>query len=405
MRWLLGLVLALAALFFLATDPGPALKRPVRLGMADLDRGKAIVDALGLHRPREGEARQVALAEADLDRGVNALAARLARGSASARIGSGRLRVEASLPLAALGRWLNLRLDLVPAGALLAPAGLRIGRLSLPDFLADDVLAWVLGRSPFSAELAAARELLGSARLSGQTLVLGFTWRKAAMARVLAGKAGGWVDGAAREAYRARLNAVAGREFAVLVGEAFALAKDRSRAGDPVAENRAALAALAEAVMGGRLPGEGGGAPVIRTSGVWLGGRGDLAQHFALSAWLAATGGEGLSDLAGLYKELKDAQGGSGFSFTDLAADRAGSRFGEACTRSPAWAGAFQSRLAGIGKSDRFFPAIGDLPEFMAQAEFQRRFGGVGQPAYQRMEAEIERRIAGLAIYREPSRE
>ena len=158
-------------------------------------------------------------------------------------------------------------------------------------------------------------------------------------------------------------------------------------------------------MVGGRLPGEGGGAPVIRTSGVRLGGRGDLAQHFALSAWLAATGGEGLSDLAGLYKELKDAQGGSGFSFTDLAADRAGSRFGEACTRSPAWAGAFQSRLAGIGKSDRFFPAIGDLPEFMAQAEFQRRFGGVGQPAYQRMEAEIERRIAGLAIYREPSRE
>ncbi len=88
-----------------------------------------------------------------------------------------------------------------------------------------------------------------------------------------------------------------------------------------------------------------------------------------------------------------------------LAADRAGSRFGEACTRSPAWAGALQSRLAGIGKSDRFFPAIGDLPEFMAQAEFQRRFGGVGQPAYQRMEAEIERRIAGLAIYREPSRD
>ena len=218
MRWLLGLCLALAALFYLATDPGPALKRPVRLGMADLDRGKALVDALGLHRLREGEARQVALAEADLDRGVNALAARLARGGASARIGSGRLRVEASLPLAAVGRWLNLRLDLVPAGALLVPAGLRIGRLSLPDFLADDILAWVLGRSPFSVELAAARELLGSARLSGQTLVLGFTWRKAAMARVLAGKAGGWADGAAREAYRARLNAVGGREFAVLVG-------------------------------------------------------------------------------------------------------------------------------------------------------------------------------------------
>ena len=405
MRWLLGLVLALAALFYLVTDPGPAIKRPARVSMADLDRGKAIVDSLGLSRLREGEARQVALAEADLDRGVNALAAHLARGSARAGIRPDRLRAEASLPLPVVGRWLNLRLDLAPAGELLAPAGLRIGGLSLPAFLADDVLTWALARSPLSVELAAARELLGSARLSGQTLVLGFTWRKAAMARLLAGKAGGWADGAARAAYRARLAAVGGREFAVLVGEAFALAKDRSRAGDPVAENRAALAALAEAAMGGRLPGERGGAPVPGVSGVRLGGRGDLAQHFALSAWLAATGGEGLSDLAGLYKELKDAQGGSGFSFTDLAADRAGSRFGEACTRSPAWAGALQSLLAGTGKSGRFFTAIGDLPEFMAQAEFQRRFGGVGQPAYRRMEAEIERRIAGLAIYREPPRE
>jgi hypothetical protein len=39
MRWLLGLVLALAALFYLVTDPGPAIKRPARVSMADLDRG------------------------------------------------------------------------------------------------------------------------------------------------------------------------------------------------------------------------------------------------------------------------------------------------------------------------------------------------------------------------------
>jgi hypothetical protein len=232
--------------------------------------------------------------------------------------------------------------------------------------------------------------------------VLAFTWREAAMTRALGGKAGPWPDAATLEAYRTRLNSVGGREFPRLLGEAFALAKDRSHGGDPVAENRAALAALAETVMGGRLPGKRGGALVKRTTGVRLGGRGDLAQHFALSAWLAASGGEGLSDLAGVYKELKDAQGGSGFSFTDLAADRAGSRFGETCTRSPAWARAMQTRLAGTGESDRFFPAIADLPEFMGQAEFQRRFGGVGQPAYRRMAAEIEGRIAGLAIYREP---
>jgi hypothetical protein len=42
---------------------------------------------------------------------------------------------------------------------------------------------------------------------------------------------------------------------------------------------------------------------------------------------------------------------------------------------------------------------VKDLPEFMSPAEFQRRFGGVGKPAYARMMEEIEKRIAGLALY------
>ena len=45
-------------------------------------------------------------------------------------------------------------------------------------------------------------------------------------------------------------------------------------------------------------------------------------------------------------------------------------------------------------------PDIRDLPEFMAEAEFQRRFGGIGQPAYLEMTGEIERRMAALPLYR-----
>jgi hypothetical protein len=36
----------------------------------------------------------------------------------------------------------------------------------------------------------------------------------------------------------------------------------------------------------------------------------------------------------------------------------------------------------------------------MMSGEFQRRFGGVGAPAYQRMSDEIDRRIAALALFR-----
>ena len=41
-----------------------------------------------------------------------------------------------------------------------------------------------------------------------------------------------------------------------------------------------------------------------------------------------------LSDVIGLYKEIEDSRGGSGFSFNDIAADRAGTRFGEKAVAS-----------------------------------------------------------------------
>jgi hypothetical protein len=36
----------------------------------------------------------------------------------------------------------------------------------------------------------------------------------------------------------------------------------------------------------------------------------------------------------------------------------------------------------------------------MAEAEFKRRFGGVGSPRYNEMMSEIERRVAACSLYR-----
>ena len=105
----------------------------------------------------------------------------------------------------------------------------------------------------------------------------------------------------------------------------------------PAAENRAALVVLAFYVNGKGLdaihpPAASWPRPAARR--VTLASRGDTAQHFTISAALAATAGSPLSDAVGLYKELEDSRGGSGFSFNDLAADRAGTRFGELATAS-----------------------------------------------------------------------
>ena len=38
--------------------------------------------------------------------------------------------------------------------------------------------------------------------------------------------------------------------------------------------------------------------------------------------------------------------------------------------------------------------------EFMPEAEFKRRYGGIGAPAYKSMMNDIERRVATLPLYR-----
>jgi len=394
-------VLLAVCLFFAVTDAKPSLDRSAQVSLEDMERGKAIVDSLGLRRMQEGEVRQVVLSESDLDKGVNYLTHRLARGSASAQITLSQLIVRASLPVPGMRRFVNLELVMAPGDDVLKPSRLRLGTLSLPAGPAGAFVLWSLARSPYASELAAARTLLNSAQISGQALALRFTWHGAALEQAMHGGAGHGVDEVVLTAHRNHLIRVGSEDFAVLLGEAFSLAQQRSKRNDPVSENRAALTSLAEMALGSRLLSSRGLARIDWRTGIKLAGREDFAQHFALSAFIAATGGEGLSDLAGLYKELKDAEGGSGFSFSDLAADRAGSHLGEASTRSRKAALHMQKRLAGVRDAKVFLPAIRDLPEFMNQAEFQRRFGGVGQPAYQRMLEQIEARVAGVVLYKD----
>ena len=131
-----------------------------------------------------------------------------------------------------------------------------------------------------------------------------------------------------------------------------------------------------------------------------LNGRDDLAKHFIASAALAANAGGPFSDAAGLFKEIEDARSGSGFSFDDIAADRAGTRFGELAAGSRESAMKLQRQVAAGVRDADILPPVSDLPEFMPEAEFKRRYGGIGAPAYKSTMDDIERRVAALPLYR-----
>ena len=126
----------------------------------------------------------------------------------------------------------------------------------------------------------------------------------------------------------------------------------------------------------------------------------DLAQHFIASAAITASMNGQVAQAVGEEKELSDAQGGSGFSFIDLAADKAGTRFGEMATSSPENARKIQQAMAAIKDYSDFMPDPTDLPEHMDDAEFKQRYQSVGSAVYQELSKQIDDRIAATPIYK-----
>ncbi len=142
-------------------------------------------------------------------------------------------------------------------------------------------------------------------------------------------------------------------------------------------------------------------AAVKLRAGTTLRDREDWARHFWTSAALAIVENAFVSDLGGLLKEELDSLTlGTGFSFGDLAADRAGVRFATVATDSSEAALATQAHLqAGFVVGD-VFPPVEDLAENLTVEQFRADYGGVGAPRYRVQLAEIEARLDGCAALR-----
>ena len=126
----------------------------------------------------------------------------------------------------------------------------------------------------------------------------------------------------------------------------------------------------------------------------------DLAQHFIASAAITSSINGQIAKAVGEEKELNDANGGSGFSFIDLAADKAGTHFGEIATSSPENARKIQKAMSEIKDYTDFMPDPRDLPEHMDKTEFNERYQSVDSNAYKELLKQIDERISATPIYR-----
>ena len=187
----------------------------------------------------------------------------------------------------------------------------------------------------------------------------------------------------------------------------FRLAKDRSGFSDPVTENQAALLALTIYFGDARFECLTGkvrkGALKFhkpKTKSVVLGGRGDLLLHFIISSGLKIVADSGVSAAIGEFKELLDSDGGTGFSFVDLAADTAGIWFAETATGNRDKAVRLQTLIAERSDETLFFPDTSGLQEGFSQSAFQKQYGSIDSAAYKALFQKIENRIASRKVYR-----
>lgn len=416
-------LVALAGLAAAMLDTAPAVMRTAALSPQDIDRVRDLTrraDPRGV--PRDTSTLLVAPAT-DVDLVVHEAASRLLLGAARVQMRptAADIRLSARVPRIELPLWLNVTATVheSPQG-LPTLAALRVGRLPVPPALAT-----------WAARLAARRTGLEDALHTGLAMVQAVTLDAGgATARLrwdprFADSLRSMLVPASMQAplraYAERLATVVsvprGDEPVALhrvVSAMFQLAAARSWAaieragGSPTqpddqalaiaaTENRAALLTLALYTVGQPLPRLVPAAhdwPQPRVRPVLGAGREDHPQHLLVSAVLAAEGGGRLADAIGVLKEVGDRGGaGSGFSFDDLAADRAGLRLGQRAVRDPL---GLQMRLREVARDADLLPGMDGLPSFLDEAQFRTEIGGEGSPRYRALLSTIESRVSAL---------
>lgn len=408
LAWLAGtlllLVLAAGGLFIAAIEQQPLVSRPATITPQAIAQARLLLLVNDPRRLQAGDARRAIIPAGLLDEAANYAATRFLRGRAALKL-SGERQAELALSLQPI--WLNgighlnVAATLQDADGLPAITALRLGPLSMPAALAEPLLGGLLTLAGYGREWRQLHEAIRQTRFDShrQRLIVNYVWQPALLeqARALAASPADKTLIAAAHANLTGLLAhhAPGSQLALPEVLGPLLSADTSPGGQ-----RAALlvlaAYLAERNLTALFP-EAANWPRPPSLKLILGGRYDSAQHFVISAALAAWAGEPLAEAIGTYKELADARHGYGFSFADLAADRAGTAFGELLVaRSPR----VSALLASEFSDADLLPPLDGLPEYLRQREFRQRFGGPGQPAYEQQSAEIERRLQSMPLYR-----
>jgi len=403
-RLLLWALLPPLALFALLLDASPLVARSETIAPESIAEAKRLFRRNDPRRLQNGEVRTAEIPAKLIDEGVNYFASRRlhGRGAFVMTEDSAELRLTCRLPLGPATTYLNLRASVREAAGEPRIAAASIGDLPLPNFVAEWLLEAVISRFGIAEQWHNARRAIRQISFEPVSGLVGITyvWEHGLLerARTLA------LTATEIDDIKIAHYALAGLLDHRAPGSKLALVQVLppllNAVGGKLPARRAALLVLASYLAEKNL------AQLLPAARQWprsrwlrltLQERHDSAQHFVVSAALAVWAGEPAANAIGLYKEIDDSNGGSGFSFADLAADRAGTRFGELIVEnSPR----LTSLLTAKVRDDDLLPSLQAFPEGYSADEFKAIFGNRDTPAYQRLSEEIERRLDKLPLYR-----
>lgn len=394
---------------YLSLQDQPLVEHAVTLSHSNIARAKKVIKENDPRQLKEGQKKSVSLSAQDISIALNYLQSQFGhlKGGVETKFSAQTIYIDgtAILPSDPAKKYLNFQLSLVQGQDNLVIDQFSIGEIKIPAILIQGALS-LYAKSGYGEQYAAITNMLHSANINQQHLKVSYIWNAGTVAQ-LKDMLITTQDKEALNAYQQQLHTVVGGlsknrkySYTVILQPMFHYASERSVSNDPVVENRALLTVLTAYIKGTsiqRLTGttqkQAAGLKLV------LNNRHDFVEHFTISAGLTVAAGSGLADAVGLYKEHEDKKVKSGFSFTDLAADRAGVRLGELATASDVSARRIQKFMSSKKLSESLFmPKTRDLPEGINAATFKSRYQDGKGAEYQRIIDLIEMRIAALAI-------
>lgn len=397
-------LLILAAIAFLALSAQPWVKSHQTLSKKDIYRAKQILQTSS---NSSGKFQTIELNENDLNIASNYLLNHLIKSSTQVSLTEDSLHFQISLALPdkPLRFYLNIAFNLSKLNGFPVITDLTVGQISIADEFAGYLIEFIIRHTPLRKYYILASQHIGNIQIQSQLLQVTYLshFPENIENSVLS-------ENESYQSlifYQRLINQVLDKHdpawrlsLAELMQPLFMAAYHRSNENNIIDQNRAVILALSSYVNREELSAY---LPIKLSTDkhypAFLYKRIDMAKHFVASAALAASGAISLAHMLGQEKEISDSESGSGFSFIDLAGDRAGLKFGQTATASVKSARRLQKIMCKIQDYRAFMPEVRDLPERMNHEEFKQRYGSIYSPTYQNMLKVIDDRIAALPIY------